>query len=462
VHQSSCNQDFSCLDGDCPSFLEVLPGRIPARPELEDVSLPRPEKRRRDVNIYMVGIGGTGVVTANQILATAAALEEKHVLGLDQTGLSQKGGPVVSHLKILDEAKDVSNQVAGGEADVYLAFDVLTGAASSHLSRARPDRTVAVVSTTPIPTGSMVSHVEERFPDVSGLRRRIDAHTRSSENAYFDAVALSEHFFSDHMPANTIVLGACYQMALLPLEKWSLEKAIELNGVAVEDNRAAFRLGRRIIVEPGFLDSLDLRRSAAMPLDGLVGLVPELIAYQDADYARRYSDFVSRVAARERECIGNGTRLSDAVARHLFQLMAYKDEYEVARLHTSPELAAAIVRTFGEGARYRYLLHPPFLRALGLERKLAVPGWVLRLLKHFKFLRGTKLDPFGYARVRKLERALIEEYRSSIETLLSALSPSTYESAVAIAESVDRIRGYEEVKLRNVERYRKEESRAPG
>ena len=451
VHQSSCNQDYSCLEGDCPSFLEVVPGRKSrVLPKLEEVELPRPENRKREASIYMVGIGGTGVVTANQILAMAAALEGKKVLSLDQTGLSQKGGPVVSHLRILSDPREASCQIAAGEADVYLAFDVLTAAASQHLTRTRPDRTVAIVSTSAIPTGRMVSHVEESFPALDSLRHRIDAHTRAEENLYFDAVSISERFFSDHMPANTLLLGAAYQKGLLPLSKWSLEKAIELNGTSVNLNRSAFHLGRRLAV--GTLEEDEGVRPAS-----LERRIAELTAYQDEAYARVYADFVARVREREREAMGNGSCLTDAVARGLFKLMAYKDEYEVARLSTRPELSRDLTKSFGEGARYRFLLHPPVLRALGMKRKIALGAWfrpMLRVLAKLKFLRGTRLDPFGYAGVRQVERALIGEYRSILERRIEKLTPENYEATVALAELADGIRGYEQVKLRNVERFR--------
>jgi indolepyruvate ferredoxin oxidoreductase len=400
----------------------------------------------------MMGIGGTGVVTANQILATAATLEGKKVLSLDQTGLSQKGGPVVSHLKIFSEPREASSQIAAGEADVYLAFDVLTAASSQHLTRARPDRTTAVVSTSAIPTGRMVSHVEESFPELDALRRRIDAHTRVGDNLYFDAVAVSERFFSDHMPANTIVLGAAYQKGLLPLSKWSIEKAFELNGTSVDANRSAFSLGRRLAVDPTFIAEGDAVRPASFERR-----VAELTVYQNEAYARSYSDFITRVREREREAVGNESRLTDAVAHGLFKLMAYKDEYEVARLSTRPELERGLEETFGEGARFRYMLHPPVLRAMGVKHKLAFGAWfrpILRVLAGLKFLRGTTLDPFGYARVRRVERALIGEYRSLLERRLQTLRPESYEATVALAELADGIRGYEEVKLKNVERFR--------
>jgi indolepyruvate ferredoxin oxidoreductase len=252
------------------------------------------------------------------------------------------------------------------------------------------------------------------------------------------------------MPANTIVLGAAYQKGLLPLSKWSLEKAIELNGTSVDVNRSAFHLGRRLAV--GLIEEDDAVRPASLDWR-----IAELTAYQDEAYARTYSDFIARVREREREAIGNGSRLTEAVARGLFKLMAYKDEYEVARLSIRPELSRDLTKSFGKGVRYRFLLHPPVLRALGVKRKVALGAWfrpVLRALAKLKFLRGTLLDPFGYARVRRVERALIGEYRSLLERRIEKLTPESYEATVALAVLADGIRGYEEVKLRNVERFR--------
>ena len=484
VHQASCNKDDSCLEGDCPSFLRVIPGGArPSAPRssFEEIALPTPDLRVKQAHIYMVGIGGTGVVTANQILATAAMLEEKHATGVDQTGLSQKAGPVVSHLKILENEADASNTIAAGDADVYLAFDILASAAPGHLSRARPDKTTAVVSTSRIPTGRMVTHVDETFPELDQLVSRIDAHTRFANNVYLDATALAEHFFSDHMPANMILLGAAYQQGLLPMKSWSLEKAIELNGVAISQNRQAFSIGRRAVADPNWVDSLNLTRRERLDetpkLEGealalvegtgasgelkrlLTHRVPDLIAYQNKAYAARYVEFVNRVASTEAARIGNGARLSEAVARNLFKLMAYKDEYEVARLHTKPELAAAIARTFGNRSKWKLMLLPPVLRAVGLKHKIAFGPWfrpLLSILARLKFLRGTPFDPFSYAAIRRIERDLIDEYRDAIDKELLSLSPERYHAAVTLAERPDIIRGYETIKLHNVHRFREE------
>jgi indolepyruvate ferredoxin oxidoreductase len=483
IHQSSCNKDYSCLRGDCPSFLTVVPAGG-ARPRSRkrytvERDLPEPELRvRRDASLFLMGIGGTGVVTVNQILGTAALLEGKHVAGLDQTGLSQKGGPVVSHLRIGDTEADVAGKVGVAEADAYLGFDLLVATAPPNLLRARADLTIAVVSTAQVPTGAMVSATDVAFPDPGGLLAAINRVSRKDENVFVDALGLGEALFGDHMAANMILLGAGYQAGAIPIRGAAIERAIALNGVQVEMNTQAFRVGRLVVADPGWVGTVTRTRAGAVAtrdelspearaMVDAVGAagelrrlltvrVPELIAYQDARYARRYVDFVARVAVAERAAVPGETRLAEAVARYLYKLMAYKDEYEVARLHLRPEVRESIHAELGD-AVVRYQLHPPILRALGLERKLSLGTWVegaFRLLVALRGLRGTALDPFGYARVRRVERGLVDEYRGMVERTLAGLGPASHERAVRIARLPDVVRGYEEVKLRNVQRFR--------
>ncbi|HXH84459.1 MAG TPA: indolepyruvate ferredoxin oxidoreductase family protein, partial [Candidatus Tectomicrobia bacterium] len=256
IHQSSCNKDYSCLRGDCPSFVTVVPlgasrkkrsGFVLDRP-LPDPALRVPPR----ASIYMTGIGGTGVVTVNQILGTAALLDGKHVRGLDQTGLSQKGGPVVSHLKIADRLEETSNKVGAASADCYLGFDILVATAQANLDHARPDRTIAVVSTSQVPTGAMVSHTDVHFPDPGGLVTSINRVTRKDENVFVDALGLAEALFDDHMAANMIVLGAAYQAGAIPVSAAAIEEAITLNGVSVAMNTQAFRAGRLVVADPAW------------------------------------------------------------------------------------------------------------------------------------------------------------------------------------------------------------------
>ena len=458
IHQSSCNKDYSCLDGDCPSFLTVIPPKKEKRTRAVDVSLPAVELRepRRlfepsEFTLRMMGIGGTGVVTVSQVIGVAALLDGLHVAELDQTGLSQKGGPVVSDMRISREPLAGSNRVSTASADLYLGFDVLGAASPKNLVVADPDRTVAVISTTAVPTGAMVLDPTQGFPEVDGQLQAIDIVTDREHNVYLDAQRLAEEALGDHMPANMLALGAAWQRGALPLSLSSLEQAIRLNGAAVEKNLAAFAWGRACVIDPRAVTEqvLPPEPKRAEGLDGLLEVrVPELAEYQNAKYADEYETFVRDVAAIEQERAAGSTAIADSVARHLFKLMAYKDEYEVARLH----LAALPA----EG-KFWFHLHPPILRALGLKRKLKLGRWFVpffRMLRSMRGLRGKWLDPFGHAKVRRVERELIGEYRELVERSLAYLTPETAPLVLEICDLPDGIRGYEEIKLRSVKRFR--------
>jgi indolepyruvate ferredoxin oxidoreductase len=486
IHQSSCNKDYSCLNGDCPSFLTVVPLGMPKKKEKRvykvDRPLPEPAlKVPREARVYMMGIGGTGVVTVNQILGTAALLDGTHVLGLDQTGLSQKGGPVVSHLKLGDAGRETSNKIGAGGADCYIGYDILVATSPVNLDHASPERTIAIVSTSQVPTGAMVTSTEVQFPESSSLLASINRFTRKDENVYLDALGLAETLFDDHMASNMIVLGAAYQAGAIPVSAKAIEEAIALNGVSVAMNTHAFRAGRLVVADPQWASTLKKHRvgevevapaltSEARALVDRVGAsgelrrlleirVPELIAYQDASYASQYVDFVKRVVDAERRAAPGETRLSEGVARHLFKLMAYKDEYEVARLHLRNDVAAALAAEFPGGVQVQYNLHPPLLRAMGMKKKIKLGKWfdgAFRMLYAMRGLRGGALDVFGRAEVRRVERALIGEYRALVEKALAGLSADSYARAVKLAALPDVIRGYEEIKLRNVAKFREQ------
>ena len=483
IHQSSCNKDYSCLDGNCPAFISVIPAQNGAAkaPKMHRVERDLPEPIRRvgnHANILLMGIGGTGVVTANQIIGTAAVLDGFHIRSLDQTGLSQKGGAVVSNLKITAAAVDIASKIGRRAADAFLAFDVLTAADAKNLARANPNRSVAIVSTSRAPTGEMIRDTEVEFPQEARLLELINRQTRAVDNVCFDALGLAETLFDNHMMANMILIGAAYQAGLMPMSAEAIEQAIQLNGIQIEANQNAFRTGRLAVAEPSWLASLDLRRKGGLELqpqlspaaqtliDSVAATgelkrlldhrVPELMAYQNAAYAGRYVADVKKVYDIEQAVCPGVTDLSEAVARYLFKLMAYKDEYEVARLSLKAEVRAALAEQFGEGARFHYHLHPPLLKALGMRNKIKFGRWfdaVYHLLARLKGLRGTLFDIFGYDRVRRVERALIEQYRQMIFAALEGLDASNYERAVKLARLPDRVRGYDEVKLGNVERF---------
>ena len=496
IHQSSCNKDYACLDGDCPSFLtvEVEDGtglRPKQLPVLEAMATPEPDNKvaiNGSYSIYVPGVGGTGVVTVNALLCYAALIEGKTLLNLDQTGLAQKGGAVLSNMVITEGDTVASNKVGMGTADLYLVLDALGGMSPANLDRTHPERTAAVVNTTPNPTGEMIRDNSILFPSAAAIQRRIDPHTHGELNRYVDAGTIAEGLFGDHMNTNMFLVGIAYQSGLIPLQADSIEAAIELNGVAVTPNQQAFRYGRRYVHHPEAVLEIAVPRdrttaderasmrqeltaqSAALAeayqqqlqrcdhLDDeaqrlLAIRIGELIAYQDVRYATQYVDFVLHVAQREADAAPGHTELTHAVIQYLYKLMAYKDEYEVARLHLKPTWQDQLDEMFDKPVKVSYHLHPPILRAMGMRRKLKLGPWFngpMRLLSKLKRLRGTPLDVFSYAQVRREERQLIAWYRETLEQVLMRLNTQNHAVALLIANAPDAIRGYEDIKLARV------------
>jgi len=467
IHQASCNTDYTCVDGDCPAFMVVeADGERPRREELPALAaeaLPAPTATvpTDAFGVRITGIGGTGVVTVSAVLGMAGVMAGRHVRTLDQTGLSQKGGAVVSDLKVSTDPTETASKVAAGECDLYLGADALAAADEANLAVAARERTVAVINTTEVPTGQMVSDASVGFPTPDRTLVRIDEVSRGDVSLRLDARGLAEEMFGDDQFANMLLVGAAYQTGALPLPADAVEAAITLNGAAVDKNVQAFRRGRQFVA-----DRPALERDLAGPvevvseprtLDQLVAhRRAELVAYQDERYAASYDALVARVRAAEDAAVPGSTRFTEAVARHLHKLMAYKDEYEVARLARDPETHSSIAAQFGDRSKAAWKLHPPTLKALGMDRKLTLGAWfapVLAVLARMSFLRGTALDPFGRAEVRRVERRLASEYREVVESLLPLLSPDTVDRATEIAALPDMVRGYEDVKLANVARY---------
>ncbi len=489
IDQSSCNKDYSCLKGDCPSFLTVIPGARPrarraTAPALAPDAIADPPFRF-DVasaphTTRITGVGGTGVVTLLQVLSAAGRIAGRQVRSLDQTGLAQKGGAVISDVKISAGEIEQSHKAVAGECDLYLGCDLLVAADARNLAVADPKTTIAVVSTTKVPTGKMIADKTVPFPDVDATAGRIRSATRGEESVFVDARGLSVTLLGTDQFANMLLAGVAFQTGALPLPARAIEQAIELNGVQVEPNVQAFRRGRQRVADPDAFAQAVAALTAVAPVRvpteperGLIESVgaapgselhrilttrlPDLIEYQNAGYARRYADLVARVRDAEDRAVPGRSALSEAVAEFGYKLMAYKDEYEVARLLVDPQAEAAVRAEFGDGARVSYRLHPPVLRALGMERKLTLGPWFrpgFRLLRAGKIVRGTRFDPFGYTQVRRVERELIEEYTGTIEDLLPQLSTETYQRAVEIARLPDLVRGYENIKLANVALYR--------
>jgi len=476
IDQDGCNTDYSCLDGECPSFVTVeLPADsrptkrdIPAAPELPEPELPPIES---SFNIFLAGIGGTGIVTVNQVLATAALRSGLFVQGLDQTGLSQKAGPVTSHLRISRRPTDVSNRVGPESADCLLAFDLLTTVDSKNLTVASPHRTTTIASTSKTPTGDMVYQGDVVYPATSGLIERVRAVSRNVVT--MDAIAASQILFGNGMVANFLLVGAAYQAGVLPISIEFIMAAIESNGVAVQANQAALQWGRLAAADPAAFAAATVARSTKplmlpsdhplirnSPLAGEVRAMvarraAELIAFQSQRTAKGYVQYVENAWRKERT-IGTATAFSAEVARGLYKLTAYKDEYEVARLLTEPAFLEAVRQEVPGAENLTYQLHPPTFKTLGRASKIGFgprSHVLLHMLKRASRLRGTPFDPFGYTKMRRLERALLAQYRSMINSATADLSAANYNHAVSLAETATLVKGYEDVKLASIERY---------
>ncbi|MFC8247322.1 indolepyruvate ferredoxin oxidoreductase family protein [Streptomyces chartreusis] len=475
IHQASCNVDYSCLKGDCPAFMTITgvesaknaAGATSRDPRvLGDAPLPDPVPTVTcDFGVRLTGVGGTGVVTVSQILATAGLLAGWTPRSLDQTGLAQKGGAVVSDIRFHRAGEGRTNKLGTGECDLYLGCDILVAADEANLTVTSPDRTVAVLNTARVATGHMVADVRQTFPDTAAMSERLLARVRPGAEV-LDARETVLALLGDDQYLNTFLIGVGFQLGALPLPADAIEEAVRINGVAVEANLQAFRYGRLWVADRSAVTASfpadDSRTpvvapSAADTTPLVARRVRELTAYQDARYAARYAETVAAVREREREIVPGTEDLTMAVARNLFKLMAYKDEYEVARLALDAGVAAEVTEQFGPGARAQWNLQPPVLRALGMRRKIRLGGWFrpgFTALYGMRRLRGTALDPFGRAHVRKVERELLDDYAERVTHLLAGLTPANHAVAVQIASLPDMVRGFEEVKLRNVEAYR--------
>ena len=454
IHQSSCNKDYSCVLGDCPSFVTVnlKPGTGQRRqplPQLPETEAPPPRERvaiAERYSILMPGIGGTGVVTVNALLATAAWIDGLSVITLDQTGLAQKGGAVVSSIVLSQRPIEASAKIGYGNADLLLGFDLLGAGSADNLKRAHPSRTVAVVNTAEVPTGDSIRG-GARLAGPGAVVDLINTYTRKDRNLFLDASRLAEGLFASHMAVNIFLLGAAWQGGLIPISETAIEEAIRLNKVDAERNVQAFLWGRKYYHDAQAVESLIAPPAAPADDRSLVERrTADLTRYQNAAYAARYTAFVREVETRQ-------PALAEAVARNLYKLMSYKDEYEVARLLTNPEREAQIRGMWEQVESIGYNIHPPLLRAMGLKKKMKLGSWFrapLRMLASLKGLRGTPFDPFGYAAVRREERALIGWYEQLVRDCLDRATAENLPLAQEIVALPAQIRGYEQIKLASV------------
>ncbi|MGI6852102.1 indolepyruvate ferredoxin oxidoreductase family protein [Mesorhizobium sp. 1B3] len=474
VDQSSCNTDFSCVNGFCPSFVTVEGAalRKPTTTYLESllaIDLPQPSapSLAEPWNILITGVGGTGIITIGAIIAMAAHMEGKGCSTLDMTGMAQKGGPVTSHIRVASSPEGIhSSRISTGSADLLIGGDLVVTTSKEALGVIRKNKTRVILNEQQSITAGFI-----RNPKFSVQTDRLvgivrdDAGTENVE--LVQASRLAEKLLGDAIGANLFLVGYAYQRGLVPVAEGSILAAIKLNRVAIDMNTTAFRLGRLAAQKPQVLNDViagdiesplhGYRKPSASLAEAITRRVEFLADYQDRRYATRYENFVGKVRRREIEVTGSEGALSEAVARGLFKLMAYKDEYEVARLYSGKAFREMLSETFSAVDRLSIHLAPPMLAkrdpATGEPRKVAFGPWALKLfsvLAKMRRLRGTAFDPFGYTEERRSERQLIVDYIESIDRQLRNLKPESMHLAVEIAKIPEEIAGFGHVKAENV------------
>lgn len=465
IDQSACNKDFSCVNGFCPSFVSVSGATVKRNKAAAGREMTLPDPKRPEIgsaySILVAGIGGTGVVTLSAVLGMAARLEDKGCALLDMTGLAQKGGAVISYVRLLPDPSVVAvSRIADGDADVIIGADLLV-TVNGALTTARNGHTQAVLNTDEVLPGQFTRDRDLQFPTTEA-RGKVDAAVGKGRAQFFNATQLATEVFGDAIAANLILLGYAYQCGWIPLKAESIEAAIELNGVAVKQNRDAFRFGRQIVVDP----KMGEVSRAAKPLEDMS--FEEIVthrsdflrAYQSDAYAESYRTFVESVRRAESRLSSANGDFSRAVAIGLAKVMAYKDEYEVARLYSTKAFKEGLEQEFDGQMKLKFHLAPPILSktdsATGRPRKLEFGPWILpafSILARLKWLRGTAIDPFGRTEERRSERALIESYKALVNRTMAVLTKQNYPVACRIASAVFEVRGFGPVKHQAMEAY---------
>lgn len=475
IDQNACNNDFSCLDGFCPSFVTVRGSKLRApgggdnrqSAELQIVLTDPPmAPLDRPWNVLVTGIGGTGVLTVGSVLSMAAHLEGKGCSTLNQTGLAQKFGSVVSHVKIAASQDDIhAVRIADGDADVLLGCDLVVSAANEALARLHPDRSHAIINSYETATADFIHDRDYAFP-ATELRSAIEDETGASRTRFVNATRIARDLLGNTIASNMFLLGFTYQKGLLPVGAEAINKAIELNGVAIELNQSAFVWGRRAAINiDAVMSQISDNTSPDQPLTDPEEIVNfrynYLIDYQNKDYAEQYLALLKPVQQAEPE--GSDGALTVAVAKSAFRLMAYKDEYEVARLFSSPDFRQGLQAQFEGNYRINFHMAPPIMEKIdkfsGRPLKRVLPGaslHVFRLLAKLKGLRGSRFDPFGRSKERVMERQLIVDYQQLVTDLLAQLNTGNYDQVVEIAALAQRIKGFGYIKLASIEQYQEE------
>ena len=479
IDQSSCNKDMSCLDGFCPSFVTVHGGQLKkstagsAAAEFGPLPVPVLPALDHPYGILVTGVGGTGVVTIGALLGMAAHLEGKGVSVLDMTGLAQKGGAVFSHIRIARRPEDIAAvRIAAGGAQLMLGCDLLVAASADGLSKLGRGLSRAIVNSAETITGGFTQDPDLRFPTGATHAALVEA-TGPDGIDFIDASRLAVGLLGDSIAANLFLLGYAWQKELVPLSAEAIERAIELNGVAIGFNKQSFLWGRRAAVDMAAVDAVARPKSVATGGRQLSETIEEvierriqqLVEYQDADYAERYRTVMRRVVRAEAARTPGRLGLADAVARSLYKLMAYKDEYEVARLYTDGRFLQRLSEQFEGDFTLEFHMAPPLLAErhpiTGHLSKKPFGPWMMRafrLLAGLKHLRGGRWDFFGKSEERRTERRLIGEYIAVTEEIIQRLNHDNHETAVELARIPERIRGFGHIKEANLKEAKKAEA----
>jgi indolepyruvate ferredoxin oxidoreductase len=467
IDQSACNKDFSCVEGFCPSFVTVHGGKL-RKPQLPKqaaafAALPEPTLPGLDkpFNILLSGVGGTGVTTVGAMLGYAANLEGKGCSVLDQAGLAQKFGPVVSHIRIAARQQDLfAVRIAAGEANLLLGCDLLVASGPDAIAKLNTAKSYAVINSQQTPTAEFTRNPDAEFPAEAMMQTLRDA-VGVDKTHFVQATDLATKLMGDSIASNLFMLGYAYQLGLIPLTAAAIEKAIELNGVQVNLNQQAFVWGRRAahdlpaVQAAANPDRVAVESDTALDLDQRLQLNRKMLTdYQNKAYAERYLNLVQRVRdAESRLFPGQQPALTEAVAFSYFKILAYKDEYEVARLYSNGDFTRQLQAQFEGDYRLEFHLAPSWLAKrdpqTGTPRKRSFGPWMLKafdVLAGFKFLRGTAFDPFGRSLERQQERALIDSYVADVELILSQLNAGNRHTALSLARLPEKIRGYGHVK----------------
>jgi indolepyruvate ferredoxin oxidoreductase len=473
IDQSSCNKDFSCVKGFCPSFVTVHGAKlkkgtgIAADHDLAPLPDPKLPAIDQTYNVVVTGVGGTGVVTIGGILGMAAHLEGRGVGVLDMAGLAQKGGAVFSYIRFAESPEAIhAIRVAAGRADLILGGDIVVAGSRKILAAVKPGMTEMIVNTAEFLPGDFTRNADFSLP-TERLKRTIVADAGGDKTHFINASGIANALFGQSIGANMFMVGYAYQLGAIPVSAAAIEKAIELNGEAVKMNQAAFHWGRRAAIDRAAVENL-AKPASSMAIDArhlsesfeetVQRRVKFLTAYQNAAYAERYRTLVERAKVAEESRTPDKSGLADAVARYLFKLMAYKDEYEVARLYTDGAFLKQVENEFdGDNLRFEFHLAPPVLakvdKTTGVPRKMSFGPWMLsafRLLAKLRFVRGTALDPFGRTLERRTERKLIADYEVALGEVLAKLTPENHHLGVGIAVIPEKIRGFGHIKQKHL------------